>query len=268
MPAQSPTLSPTLSAIVAGLRGSSSGMPASTLPTRSAPTSAALVKMPPPTRRNSASSEPPKPKPTRIAELVFWNAIMISDAPSRPRPTVNMPATPPVRNATCSAAGIEPLLGRRRGAHVAAHREAHADEAGEARQEAAEDERAGAEQTRLHVGQRDVPGHVREAVGLHLRRGDEHDDRQRHQDDADGLELPLQVRHRALLDRLGDLLHLLGALVGGEHASHQEEADPEREQRGRDGGQQDQPLTSVQVEGLIAALGGQNYVRHFFFPKD
>ena len=32
-----------LSAMVAALRGSSSGMPASTLPTRSAPTSAALV---------------------------------------------------------------------------------------------------------------------------------------------------------------------------------------------------------------------------------
>jgi len=28
--------------------------------------------------------------------------------PSRPRPTVNMPATPPVRKATFSAAGIEP----------------------------------------------------------------------------------------------------------------------------------------------------------------
>ena len=42
-PAQSPTLSPTRSAITAGLRGSSSGMPASTLPTRSAPTSAAFV---------------------------------------------------------------------------------------------------------------------------------------------------------------------------------------------------------------------------------
>jgi len=42
-PAQSPTLSPTRSAITAGLRGSSSGMPASTFPTRSAPTSAALV---------------------------------------------------------------------------------------------------------------------------------------------------------------------------------------------------------------------------------
>ena len=43
IPATSPTLSPTLSAITPGLRGSSSGIPASTLPTRSAPTSALLV---------------------------------------------------------------------------------------------------------------------------------------------------------------------------------------------------------------------------------
>lgn len=42
-PAQSPTLSPTKSAMTAGLRGSSSGMPASTFPIKSAPTSAALV---------------------------------------------------------------------------------------------------------------------------------------------------------------------------------------------------------------------------------
>jgi hypothetical protein len=58
-PATSPTLSPTLSAIVAGFRGSSSGMPVSTLPTRSAPTSAAFVKMPPPTRANSATELAP-----------------------------------------------------------------------------------------------------------------------------------------------------------------------------------------------------------------
>ena len=64
MPAQSPTLSPTLSAMVAALRGSSSGMPCSTLPTRSAPTSAALVKMPPPTLMNMASRAAPKPKPS------------------------------------------------------------------------------------------------------------------------------------------------------------------------------------------------------------
>ena len=43
IPATSPTLSPTLSAITAGFLGSSSGIPASTFPTKSAPTSAALV---------------------------------------------------------------------------------------------------------------------------------------------------------------------------------------------------------------------------------
>ena len=64
MPAQSPTLSPTLSAITAGFRGSSSGMPASTLPTRSAPTSAPLVKIPPPKRAKIEISEPPKARPT------------------------------------------------------------------------------------------------------------------------------------------------------------------------------------------------------------
>ena len=64
IPATSPTLSPTLSAITAGLRGSSSGMPASTLPTRSAPTSADLVKIPPPTRLKSATEEPPMAKPS------------------------------------------------------------------------------------------------------------------------------------------------------------------------------------------------------------
>lgn len=43
IPATSPTLSPTLSAIVAGFLGESYGRPDSTLPTKSAPTSAAFV---------------------------------------------------------------------------------------------------------------------------------------------------------------------------------------------------------------------------------
>src|ERR1017187_6426130 len=45
-PAQSPTLSPTRSAMTAGLRGSSSRRPASSLPPRSAPTSAELGSTP------------------------------------------------------------------------------------------------------------------------------------------------------------------------------------------------------------------------------
>jgi hypothetical protein len=47
-PAQSPTLSPTKSATTAGFLGSSSGIPTSTLPIKSAPTSAAFVYIPPP----------------------------------------------------------------------------------------------------------------------------------------------------------------------------------------------------------------------------
>ena len=43
MPATSPTLSPTLSAMVAGFLGESSGRFCYTFPTKSAPTSAALV---------------------------------------------------------------------------------------------------------------------------------------------------------------------------------------------------------------------------------
>ena len=70
MPAQSPTLSPTLSAMVAGLRGSSSGMPASTLPTRSPPTSAPLVKMPPPRRAKMEMREAPKPSATMESTTV------------------------------------------------------------------------------------------------------------------------------------------------------------------------------------------------------
>ena len=98
MPAQSPTLSPTLSAMVAALRGSSSGMLFSTLPTRSAPTSAALVKMPPPTRMNIASSAAPKPKPSSTAGAWSRNSSTTRLAPSRPRPTVAMPTKAPVRN--------------------------------------------------------------------------------------------------------------------------------------------------------------------------
>jgi hypothetical protein len=60
-PTQSPTMSPTKSAITAGLRQSSSGMPASILPTMSLPTSAAFVKMPPPSCMKRATKDAPKP---------------------------------------------------------------------------------------------------------------------------------------------------------------------------------------------------------------
>ena len=63
LPAQSPTLSPTRSAMTAGFLGSSSGIPASILPTRSAPTSAAFVYMPPPSCANRAEKLAPNANP-------------------------------------------------------------------------------------------------------------------------------------------------------------------------------------------------------------
>ncbi len=118
MPAQSPTLSPTLSAITAGLRGSSSGMPASTLPTRSAPTSAPLVKMPPPRRAKIEISEEPKAKPS--SGLSTADSVALAGAPptrnqkkmptpSSPRPTTSMPVMAPPLKATSSAGPI-PLV--------------------------------------------------------------------------------------------------------------------------------------------------------------
>ena len=74
IPATSPTLSPTLSAIVAGFRGWSSGIPASTFPTKSAPTSAALVYIPPPTLANNAIEEAPRENPDKTCITVFMSS--------------------------------------------------------------------------------------------------------------------------------------------------------------------------------------------------
>ena len=149
MPAQSPTLSPTLSAITAGLRGSSSGIPASTLPTRSAPTSAALVKMPPPSRAKTEISEPPKPEPDQridgglraVVEERRQRAVVPRHADQR-EPDDQQP---------CDGAAAEGDLERRRDAAagrfgdaaVGAHRDVHADVAGGAREDAADREADG-----------------------------------------------------------------------------------------------------------------------------
>jgi len=62
-------LSPTLSAITAGFLGSSSGIPASTFPTKSAPTSAPFVKIPPPNLAKIEIREAPNPKDTNGATI-------------------------------------------------------------------------------------------------------------------------------------------------------------------------------------------------------
>ena len=112
IPAQSPTLSPTLSAITAGFLGSSSGIPASIFPTRSAPTSAPFVKIPPPNLAKIEMSDPPNAKPISACRLSSTDTpvdLRIKKyplIPRRPRPTTRRPVTAPPRNATDKAAFI------------------------------------------------------------------------------------------------------------------------------------------------------------------
>ena len=194
MPAQSPTLSPTLSAITAGLRGSSSGIPASTLPTRSAPTSAALVKMPPPSRAKTEISEPPKPRPTSastaslsVLPVIDEDAEVAGDAEQRQADDEH----------AGDRAALEGDVERRRhaaasrlgDAGVGAHREVHADEAGRAGEDAADDE---------------------SDRGLVVLQEPEHD-RDRHRDRGDDRVLAVEVGLGAFLHRARDFLHALVA---------------------------------------------------------
>ena len=48
---------------------------------------------------NNASSAAPKPKPSSTSGALPLYSSTTTAAPNRPRPTVNIPATPPVRNA-------------------------------------------------------------------------------------------------------------------------------------------------------------------------
>ena len=220
MPAQSPTLSPTLSAIVAALRGSSSGMPCSTLPTRSAPTSAALVKMPPPTRMNIASSAAPKPKPSSTVGASLRKISTTSAPPNRPRPTVRKPTTPPVRKAMPIAVSRPPCLTGRRGhPQVGPGRERHARAADERAEDRADDEE-----------QRTADLDPDLVVGVVHRQEEEQDDRDHHED-RERLELAEQVRRRAFLHGAGDLLHVLGAPAGLENRLDEHRREAERDQR-------------------------------------
>src|SRR5262249_430044 len=153
MPAQSPTLSPTLSAIVAGLRGSSSGIPASTLPTRSPPTSAPLVKMPPPRRAKIEISDAPKPSAT-IASITVRSLgpLCIVPVVHRAGEEAEIGRHPEQCETGDQHAGDRTRFEREleaagkrfgrglRDAHVGAHRNIHADEAGRTRQDRADSE--------------------------------------------------------------------------------------------------------------------------------
>ena len=114
IPATSPTLSPTLSAITPGFRGSSSGIPASTLPTKSAPTSAALVYIPPPTRAKRAIDDAPIPKPAAadksLASFSAPRKKATREIPSNPSPPTESPITAPPLYETANAPACPSFL--------------------------------------------------------------------------------------------------------------------------------------------------------------
>ena len=195
MPAQSPTLSPTLSAIVAGLRGSSSGIPASTFPTRSAPTSARLGEDAAAESREhrdqrAAEAEPDERVDRRLGAVVEdrgQQPVVAGDAEQRQpddehagdRPAAERDAQ---RRRDAAARG----LGH---ARVRADRDVHPDVARRAGEDAADREPAG-DRDVLHEDQRDE---------------------QHHPDDRDRRVLAVEVRLGAFLHRPRDALHPLVA---------------------------------------------------------
>ncbi len=198
MPAQSPTLSPTLSAITAGLRGSSSGMPASTLPTRSAPTSAPLVKMPPPRPREDRDQRAAEREADeRLDDVVqaFLGGIRRPVGGARQEPVEARHAEEAQADHQHAGDGAAAERDRERlveagargfgRAHVRAHRHVHADVARESGQDRAHGEAAG------------------RAAAERKPDDDEQDDA----DDADRRVLAVEIRLGAGLDRGGDLLH-------------------------------------------------------------
>ncbi len=141
MPATSPTLSPTLSAMVAGFRGSSSGMPASTLPTRSAPTSAALVKIPPPRRakramEGGAQAESAQNRHHNLTHNHFGYSECGGGCPeSRRHPEKNQPHDTHTDNRSSRKRnrkrGVDSSKSRMRGSAVGHRRHPHTDKTGQ-----------------------------------------------------------------------------------------------------------------------------------------
>jgi hypothetical protein len=125
-------------------------MPASTLPTRSAPTSAALVKMPPPRRAKIEISEAPKASATSAVDhgaVIAANGMACGPVryQKKHRNREQREACHEHAGDGASAerqgqAFLQPDLRGGRGADVRAHRDVHPDEPGDARQHGAEQE--------------------------------------------------------------------------------------------------------------------------------
>ncbi len=151
--------------------------------------------MPPPRRAKTEIREPPKARPTRslIAESDEWfepvgeHPVVAGDA-EEPQPDDEEP-----RDRACPEGDVERRLdavarGLRR-PHVRAHGDVHADEAGGAREDGADQE-----------SDRGAPAEL--VVEAEEQERDDGDDRDR-------LVLPPEIRRGALLHGAGDLAHPL-----------------------------------------------------------
>ena len=198
MPAQSPTLSPTLSAITAGLRGSSSGIPASILPDEVGADVGGLRVDAAAETREDGDQRAAEREPDQVVDRGAPASCRASrSAPSSsrrrragPSPTTSRPVTDPARNATLSA-GLSPSRAASAVRDVRADRDVHPDEAGGRGEDRADQEADRGSPAELVV----------EAEQ------EERDDR----DDRDRRVLLAEVRRGALLHGAGDLLHPLVA---------------------------------------------------------
>ncbi len=123
-------------------------MPASTLPTRSAPTSAPLVKIPPPRRAKIEIERGAEAKRDErvdddavidgVAKRPCQHPVIDSDAEQRETGDKHAGHSPRLEgNVEAGAKRMRSGLG---GADIGAHRDVHADEAGGARQNRADQE--------------------------------------------------------------------------------------------------------------------------------
>ncbi len=173
-------------------------MPASTLPTRSAPTSAPLVKMPPPRRAKIEISDAPNDRPTSASRIARCStpsaeqdAVVEGDAEQAQGDDEHAGDRPGLEG-DVEAAGEAAGRGGLGCAGVGAHRDVHADEAG-------------------CGGQAGADG-VADADLEPEEEGEEHEDD--HANHGDGRVLAAEVGGGTLLDGRRDLLH---PLVAGGH---------------------------------------------------
>ena len=208
-------------------------MPASIFPTRSAPTSAAFVKMPPPRRAKTEISEPPNASPMRssiaddraVVEPLGQDPVVAGHA-EEPEADDEQARDRP-RTERDVQRRLETRLGSLGGPDVGANGDVHPDEAGGRGERGADQE-----------ADRRSPAQL--VVEAEQEEGDDRDDRDRR-------VLLLQVRRSALLNRAGDLLHPLAARGAREEPVHEIEAVEDRDPRAQEREQHGMILEEVHL---------------------